>query len=145
MATKKTIVPDATTLLMLSVVKKGKFASGYDVQKMLDQEFGLSQLSFGTIYPALHRLADQKLLIVYKPTTHQKKSLIYYQVSPAGNHLIKTEFVKLQRVVTKMGPIVSLATPVKKRKGRGPDKKPRVRRSAEELKSVPKNPRGNSH
>ncbi|MFD1851776.1 PadR family transcriptional regulator [Oceanobacillus bengalensis] len=68
---------------ILSIIKQGP-TYGYELSMKL-QEFGLSDVSEGSIYPILLRLQKEKLIIgeMKKSPTGPKRK--YYQLSLAGD------------------------------------------------------------
>lgn len=65
----------------------GREASGYDVKKDLERgsAFGLIDASFGSIYPALTRLADEGFIEARAEGGRDKK---IYAITPSGRQLL---------------------------------------------------------
>lgn len=64
----------------------GREASGYDIKKDLERgsAVGLIDASFGSIYPALGRLADEGLIVARSEGGRGRSGKTIYAITPAG-------------------------------------------------------------
>lgn len=66
------------------------------------------QVEHGSLYPALHRLEDQGLIVSFWGTSESNRKAKYYRLSPAGRqHLVRerSRWESLVRAVTRvLGP-----------------------------------------
>lgn len=70
----------------------GRSASGYDIKKELERgsATGLIDASFGSIYPALARLADEGFVAVSSEGTGARDRKVYAMTEEGRAHFLKT-------------------------------------------------------
>jgi len=89
-------VPDMMELVVFATIKDLRYASGYDIEKRVPEHFPISRLSFGTIYPLLHKHKEEGNLVVFKSNGVNKRTRILYTLSPKGLEYLKNETKKLE-------------------------------------------------
>lgn len=79
----------AVEMLILEVISQGP-SYGYEIaQTVGERSHGYFELKEGSLYPALHRLEEQKLLTSYwEPVEGRRRK--YYKVTSAGRKQLDT-------------------------------------------------------
>lgn len=66
-------------------------AHGHTIAHVIEKSSDdILQVEHGSLYPALHRLADQALIVSFWGTSENNRKAKYYRITPAGRkHLIQ--------------------------------------------------------
>ncbi len=69
---------------------------GYELRKRLSRSLGpVRRLSYGSLYPALHRLADRALIeVVDAPNSVSEKRQVVYRTTPEGTSFLRSALVQ---------------------------------------------------
>src|SRR6266849_8595392 len=110
MAPVKSDLPQGTLdLLMLRVIALGP-VHGYAIAQRLEQvSRGVVQVPEGSLYPALHRLENRRLLGADWKETETGREAKFYRLTRKGLKQLKTETADWQRLVDAIGLILGMA------------------------------------
>src|SRR3954468_1592465 len=68
------------------------------------------QVEHGSLYPALHRLEDQGLIVSFWGTSDNNRRAKYYRLSPAGRKHLTHERTRWEGLVRAIGRVLGPAT-----------------------------------
>jgi PadR family transcriptional regulator PadR len=68
------------------------------------------QVEHGSLYPALHRLADQKLIASFWGTSESNRKAKYYRITPAGKRHLTQERSRWDALVHAVTRVLGPAT-----------------------------------
>jgi PadR family transcriptional regulator PadR len=110
MPTPKSDLPQGTLdLLILKVLALGPL-HGYAVAQRLQQiSRDVVQVTQGTLYPALHRLENRKLLSAEWKMTDTGREAKFYRLTRAGRAHMDREHASWQRLTEAIGVILKTA------------------------------------
>jgi PadR family transcriptional regulator, regulatory protein PadR len=85
---------------------------GYGIARWIQQvtEDAL-RLEEGTLYPALYRLENKRLIEAQWGTTENNRRAKYYRITPAGRKQLKTETLAWTRLVDVVGKVLTAPRP----------------------------------
>jgi PadR family transcriptional regulator, regulatory protein PadR len=109
-ATTKSDLPQGTLdLLILKVLALGPL-HGYAVAQRLQQvSRDVVQVTQGTLYPALHRLENRKLLSAEWKMSDTGREAKFYRLTRAGRAHMDREHARWQRLTKAIGMILKTA------------------------------------
>src|SRR3954467_15544916 len=67
------------------------------------------QVEHGSLYPALHRLEDRKLVASFWGTSENNRKAKYYRLTPAGKKALATETSRWEQLVRAIGQVLKPA------------------------------------
>lgn len=67
------------------------------------------QVEHGSLYPALHRLEDRKLVASFWGTSENNRKAKYYRLTPAGRHALASETSRWEQLVRAIGQVLKPA------------------------------------
>ena len=110
MSHTKSDLPQGTLdLLILKVVALGPI-HGYAIAQRLDQvSRGVVQVPQGSLYPALHRLENRRLLAADWQMTDTGREAKFYRLTRQGKAQLERETAGWQRLTDAVGLILSLS------------------------------------
>jgi transcriptional regulator len=110
MAPPKSDLPQGTLdLLILKVIALGP-VHGYAIAQRLEQvSRGVVQVPEGSLYPALHRLENRRLLSADWKETETGREAKVYCLTRTGLKQLKTETADWQRLIDAIGLILGMA------------------------------------
>src|SRR5918994_4097781 len=110
MTTPKSDLPQGTLdLLILKVLALGPL-HGYAVAQRLQQvSRDVVQVTQGTLYPALHRLENRKLLAAEWKMSDTGREAKFYRLTRAGRAHMAREHASWQRLTEAIGVILKAA------------------------------------
>jgi len=110
MAPPKSDLPQGTLdLLILKVIAFGP-VHGYAIAQRLEQvSRGVVQVPEGSLYPALHRLENRRLLAADWKETETGREAKFYRLTRKGLKQLKTETAGWQRLIDAIGLILGMA------------------------------------
>jgi PadR family transcriptional regulator len=84
-------------------------AHGHTIAHAIEQTSGeVLQVEHGSLYPALHRLEDQGLVVSFWGTSENNRKAKYYRITPAGRKKLvheRNRWEQLVRAITRvLGP-----------------------------------------
>ncbi|HET9533148.1 MAG TPA: PadR family transcriptional regulator [Blastocatellia bacterium] len=109
MKTEKSDLPQGTLdLLILKVVALGP-VHGYAIAQRLEQvSRGVVRVPQGSLYPALHRLENRRLLSAEWLATETGREAKFYRLTRKGRAQLETETAGWQRLAEAVGLILNL-------------------------------------
>ncbi len=67
------------------------------------------QVEHGSLYPALHRLEDRKLVASFWGTSENNRKAKYYRLTPAGRRMLAAETSRWEQLARAIGRILQPA------------------------------------
>jgi PadR family transcriptional regulator, regulatory protein PadR len=110
MTTPKSDLPQGTLdLLIMKVVALGPI-HGYAIAQRLEQvSRGVVQVPEGSLYPALHRLENRKLLSADWKQTETGREAKFYSLTRKGHKYLEAQTASWQRLTDAVGLILGIA------------------------------------
>src|SRR6516225_5389687 len=109
MADKYDLPQGTLDLLILKVVALGP-VHGYAIAQRLQQvSRNVVQVPQGSLYPALHRLENRRLLAADWKETETGREAKFYRLTPKGKAQLATETESWQRLVNAIGLVLGMA------------------------------------
>ena len=110
MSASKTDLPQGTLdLLILKVVALGP-VHGYAIAQRLQQvSRDVVQVPQGSLYPALHRLENRRLLAADWDKTDTGREAKFYRLTPKGRRQLETEAADWERLAQAVGLILRMS------------------------------------
>ena len=86
---EKSLMSGSTPMLILSLLKSGD-KYGYEmVEELAKRSDDTFQLKEGTLYPLLHTLEKEKLVMSYTQTAPNGRDRKYYRLTPSGGEYLE--------------------------------------------------------
>ena len=80
---------------------------GYELRKRLSDTLGFaSGATFGSLYPALHRLEDRGWIASFWGTSENNRRARYYRLTPAGRRQLAEQTGRWDQLVRAIGRIL---------------------------------------
>jgi transcriptional regulator len=99
METSRLDLPQGTLdLLILKVVALGPLHGYAIAQRILQMSKDVLQVQQGSLYPALHRLANRRWLKAEWRTTETGREAEFYALTPAGRRQLQVETANWDRL-----------------------------------------------
>jgi PadR family transcriptional regulator PadR len=96
-------------MLILRTLVMGP-AHGHTIARVIEQTSeDVLQVEQGSLYPALHRLADKGWVASYWGTSENNRKAKYYKLTPAGRKQLASQTGRWQQMVAAIGRILNLA------------------------------------
>ncbi|GAB6087336.1 PadR family transcriptional regulator [Alkaliphilus crotonatoxidans] len=96
MKISKELIKGSTTMLVLNLLSTGDMY-GYQMIKELEaRSEKIFTLKEGTLYPILHTLESQGMIVSYWEDTTSARKRKYYQITPQGKKLLKEKEAEWQ-------------------------------------------------
>jgi transcriptional regulator len=109
MAAKSDLPQGTLDLLILKVVAMGP-VHGYAIAQRLQQvSRDVVQVPQGSLYPALHRLENRRLLTADWKETETGREAKFYRLTRKGHAQLETEAASWQRLTEAVGLILKLS------------------------------------
>jgi PadR family transcriptional regulator PadR len=110
MAAAKSDLPQGTLdLLILKTIALGP-VHGYAIAQRLEQvSRGVVQVPEGSLYPALHRLENRRLLTADWKQTETGREAKFYKLTRKGRKQLEAEAASWQRLIDAIGLILGMA------------------------------------
>ena len=110
MASAKSDLPQGTLdLLILKTIALGP-VHGYAIAQRLEQvSRGVVQVPEGSLYPALHRLENRRLLTADWKQTETGREAKFYKLTRKGRKQLEAEAASWQRLIDAIGLILGMA------------------------------------
>ncbi len=75
-------------------------AHGHTIAYAIEQTSGdVLQVEHGSLYPSLHRLEDQELVVSFWGTSENNRKAKYYRITPAGRKKLAVERTRWEQLV----------------------------------------------
>jgi len=112
-STKSDLPQGTLDLLILKVVQLGP-VHGYAIAQRLEQvSRGVVQVPQGSLYPALHRLENRRLLTADWKATETGREAKFYRLTRKGRAQLETEAAEWQRLTQAVGLILKMSEGVR--------------------------------
>jgi transcriptional regulator len=96
-------------MLILRTLVMGP-AHGHTIARIIEKTSeDVLQVEQGSLYPALHRLADQGWIVPYWGTSENNRKAKYYKLTAAGRKQLMTQTSRWEQMVGAIGRILNLA------------------------------------
>ena len=106
---EKSLMSGSTPMLILSLLKSGD-KYGYEmVEELAKRSDDTFQLKEGTLYPLLHTLEKEKLVISYTQTAPNGRDRKYYQLTPSGGEYLDHKEQEWQLFSAKVNAVLGFA------------------------------------
>jgi transcriptional regulator len=97
-------------LLILQTLLLGP-AHGHSIAHAIERRSdNVLQVEHGSLYPALHRLEDRRLIASFWGTSENNRRARYYRLTPAGKTQLAQETGRWEQLVHAIGRILRPAT-----------------------------------
>jgi len=97
-------------MLILRTLVMGP-AHGHTIARIIEQTSeDVLQVEQGSLYPALHRLADRGWVAAYWGTSENNRKAKYYKLTAAGRKQLLTQTSRWEQMVGAIGRILNLAS-----------------------------------
>ena len=103
------LLPGTLDLLILKVLARAANHGWGIAQRMLDTSDNLLQVNQGSLYPALHRLEDRRLVRAYWGRTENNRRARYYELTGAGRRELEAEQLAWRRFSGAVQSVLRLA------------------------------------
>jgi transcriptional regulator len=101
-------------MLILRTLVMGP-AHGHTIARIIEQTTDdVLQVEQGSLYPALHRLADRGWVTSYWGTSENNRKAKYYKLTAAGRKQLVAQTSRWQQMVGAIGRILNLAEEAEK-------------------------------
>jgi len=108
---EKLDLPQGTLdLLILKAVSLGPMHGWAISERIRDVSKATLQIPQGSLYPALHRLEDQGMIVSFWGTSENNRKAKYYRLSPAGRKHLTRERTRWESLVRAVGRVLGPAT-----------------------------------
>ncbi len=88
-------------LLILKTLDRGGVMHGYSIARHIQQVSREAlKVEEGSLYPALHRMAQDSLISAEWGTTENNRRARYYEITPAGRERLKQEEENWERLTS---------------------------------------------
>lgn len=85
-------------------------AHGHTIARVIEQTSeDVLQVEQGSLYPALHRLADKGWVVSYWGTSENNRKAKYYKLTPGGRKQLASQTDRWEQMVGAIGRILNLA------------------------------------
>ncbi len=89
--------------IVLKLLSEQKQMYGYEItQKVKELSNGEIEMTFGALYPILHKLEAEGELIT-ETVLVDNRARKYYQLTSKGNETVKTKLIEFQQFIETMG------------------------------------------
>ena len=68
------------------------------------------QVEHGSLYPALHRLEDQGMIVAFWGTSENNRKAKYYRLTPTGRKQLAAQTTRWEEIVRAIGRILNPST-----------------------------------
>ncbi len=110
MAPAKSDLPQGTLDMLILRVVALEPIHGYAIAQRIRQiSRGVVQVPQGSLYPALHRLENKKIVAAEWKASETGRDAKYYRLTPAGRAYLKSETANWERLSVAISLILHLA------------------------------------
>jgi transcriptional regulator len=97
-------------MLILRTLRMGP-AHGHEIAKHIQRTTDdVLQVEHGSLYPALHRLEDQGLVVSFWGTSENNRKARYYRLTPAGRQQLEARTTRWQELVAAVNRVLTPIT-----------------------------------
>lgn len=96
-------------MLILKTLLPGP-AHGHTIAHVIERSSDeVLQVEHGSLYPALHRLEDQRLIASFWGTSESNRRAKYYRITPSGKQHLTKEYNRWQALIKAVTRVLSPA------------------------------------
>ncbi len=88
MAIDKSLQTGSTTMLLLKLLEDGDLYGYQMIERLEERSNNVFALKAGTLYPLLHNLEEQGLVVSYEQTAETGRKRKYYSITKKGRELL---------------------------------------------------------
>ena len=88
MAIDKSLQTGSTTMLLLKLLEDGDLYGYQMIERLEERSNNVFALKAGTLYPLLHNLEEQGLVVSYEQTAETGRKRKYYSLTKKGRDLL---------------------------------------------------------
>jgi len=104
--TRPDLLQGTLDMLVLQTLQLGP-AHGYTIAQTIERRSDdVLQVEQGSLYPALHRLEDRKLIASFWGTSENNRRARYYRLTPAGRTRLAQETDRWAQLVRAIGQVL---------------------------------------
>lgn len=103
----KELLKGVTDYLLLSLVERLPMYGYQMMQEISQRSKGYLKLDGGTLYPALHRLEKQGLIVGWWERVSERQRRRYYQITEKGRQALQTKLAEWQGFYTAMNMLLA--------------------------------------
>ncbi len=104
------MLPGTLDLLILQSLILGP-AHGHAIAHAIERGSDhILQVEHGSLYPALHRLEDRRLIASFWGTSENNRKAKYYRLTPAGRRALAAETTRWEQVARAIARLLRPAT-----------------------------------
>ncbi len=96
-------------MLILQTLALGA-AHGHTIASVIEQRSDeVLQVEHGSLYPALHRLANRNWIVSFWGTSENNRKAKYYRLTPEGRRQLARQISRWEQVVRAIGQVLQAA------------------------------------
>lgn len=100
------LIKGSLKTIVLKVLKENGRMYGYDITRKVEElTEGKIKLTFGALYPVLHKLENEGVLIT-EPENFNNRIRIYYSLTPKGESVVLEKIKELNEFIESLQLIV---------------------------------------
>ena len=88
MAIDKSLQTGSTTMLLLKLLEDGDLYGYQMIERLEERSNNVFALKAGTLYPLLHNMEEQGLVVSYEQTAETGRKRKYYSLTQKGRELL---------------------------------------------------------
>ena len=88
MTINKSLITGSTTMLILKLLEDKDMYGYLMIEELKKQSDNTFDLKAGTLYPLLHGLEEQGMLLSYEESTDSKRIRKYYSITKKGKQML---------------------------------------------------------
>ena len=91
MAIDKSLQTGSTTMLLLKLLEDGDLYGYQMIERLEERSNNVFALKAGTLYPLLHNMEEQGLVVSYEQTAETGRKRKYYSLTQKGRELLASK------------------------------------------------------
>lgn len=91
MAIDKSLQTGSTTMLLLKLLEDGDLYGYQMIERLEERSNNVFALKAGTLYPLLHNMEEQGLVVSYEQTAETGRKRKYYSITKKGRELLASK------------------------------------------------------
>ena len=91
MAIDKSLQTGSTTMLLLKLLEDGDLYGYQMIERLEERSNNVFALKAGTLYPLLHNMEEQGLVVSYEQTAETGRKRKYYSLTKKGRELLASK------------------------------------------------------
>lgn len=106
MKINKELLKGSTSVMLLSLLSRGDMYGYQMIQELKLISGNAFELKEGTIYPLLHALEGDGVVVSYWQDTSEGRRRKYYSLTDAGKHILKDKTVEWSEYVLAVNKVI---------------------------------------